>query len=108
MYIENNHIKKTVKMAEVKKEKTVNFMKEKRTVPEEVKTRVKEFNKIKRTILKILESGQKTIPQISKETNLLTEVVTENLMTLIKYGKINPVGMDDMDEYYFYELKKKE
>ncbi|MEA3496580.1 MAG: hypothetical protein U9R42_11140 [Bacteroidota bacterium] len=94
-------------MADTKKEKTVNFMKEKRTVTEEVKTKVKEFNKLKRTILKVLESGNKTIPQISKETNLSTEIVTKSLMTLIKYGKINPVGMDDMDEYYFYELKKK-
>ena len=93
-------------MAEIKKERTVKYMKEKYTVPEEVKAKTKEFAKIKRTILKVLESGNKTIPQISKETNLSIDIVTQNLMTLIKYGNINPGEMDDMDEYYFYELKK--
>ncbi len=90
-----------------KKELTVKYMKEKYTVPEKVKAKTKEFVRIKKIILKVLESGNKTIPQISKETKISSDIITYNLMSLIKYGNIKPCEMDDMDEYYFYELKNK-
>ena len=42
--------------------KTIDVMKEKRTVTDQVKNRIKAFNKLKKKILKSLESGEKTIP----------------------------------------------
>jgi predicted transcriptional regulator len=67
---------------------------------------MKELPEIWTNILKTLETEQKNIPQIANELNLPLPVVTYNLMTLVKYGYIKPTGMDDMDEYYFYEIKK--
>jgi 16S rRNA U1498 N3-methylase RsmE len=90
-----------------KKEKgTISYIKEKRTVPEEVKEKSKKFAKLKRTIRSALESGPKTIPQIAEITNLPLDVVTYNVMTLQKFGQLEISDVDE-DEYYFYELPKK-
>jgi predicted transcriptional regulator len=91
-------------MAE-KKNKTITSMKEKRTVPDEVKANVKEFANVKKTILKALESGPKAIPQIAKETKLASAAVTYYLMSLRKYGEIEETEEIDEDEYYLYRLK---
>lgn len=87
--------------------KTIDIIKQKRTVSEEVKEKRKEFVRIKKLILKALETEEKTIPQISKETELPIEVVTYHLMSLRKFYEIEEGEIDDMDEYFFYKLKKK-
>jgi hypothetical protein len=87
--------------------KTIDHIKEKRTVSEAVKEKRKETNRIDKLILKALESGEKTIPQIARETELPEDVVTYNLMTLRKYGKLETGEIDDMDEYFSYKLKPK-
>ena len=87
--------------------KTIDHIKQKMTVPEAVKERRKENNRIDKLILKSLEAGEKTIPQIAKETQLPEDVVTYNLMTLRKYGKLETGEIDDMDEYFSYKLKQK-
>ncbi len=86
--------------------KTIDIIKEKRKVSQEVKDKIKSFNNIRKSILKSLESEQKTIPQIAAEINMPLEIVTYNLMTLIRYGYVVAGDIDDMDEYYFYNLKK--
>lgn len=86
--------------------KTIDTIKEKREVSEELKSRVKEFGKINRTILTALKEKDKTIPQIAEETKLEPHRVTYHLMTLLKYGKIVAGDVDDMDEYYYYKLNK--
>jgi predicted transcriptional regulator len=86
--------------------KTVDVIKQKRVVSQDVKDKIKSFNSIKKDILKCLENEQKTIPQISKETNIPTETITYNLMTMLRYGYVVAGEVDDMDEYYFYNLKK--
>ena len=88
--------------------KTIDHIKEKRTVSEEVKEKRKEDNRINKLILKALESGPKTIPQIAKETGLEDDIVTYNLMTLRKYGKLETGEIDDMDEFFSYKLKPKQ
>jgi len=88
------------------KKRTINYIKEKRKVPERLKKQMKEFMKIKRTILKTLESEPKTIPQIAEKTNLPQHIITYHLMTLRKYGEIETDKMDDMDEYYYYKKKE--
>ena len=86
--------------------KTIDKIKEKRVVSEELKSRVKEFGKINRAILTALKEKDKTIPQIAEETKLEPHRVTYHLMTLLRYGKIVAGDADDLDEYYFYKLKK--
>ena len=85
--------------------KTIDIIKKKREVPDSVKENMKAFNKIKRLILKSLETEEKTIPQIAQEINLPPDVVTYHLMTLLKYGNVEAGEVDDLDEFYFYKLK---
>ena len=87
--------------------KTIDVMKEKRKVSEQVRNNIKAFNKQKREILKSLGTEQKTIPEIAKEIESDIDAITYNLMTLIKYGFIEAGEIDDDDEYYYYKLKNK-
>ena len=87
--------------------KTIDYIKEKRTVPEELTKKRKEYTRIRKLILKSLETEPKTIPQIARESELPLDVVTYNLMTLRKYGEIETGEIDDMDEYYYYQAVKK-
>ena len=87
--------------------KTIDVMKEKRKVSENLKNNIKAFNKLKKEILKSLEPGQKTIPELSREIESDIDVITYNLMTLMKYGFIEAGELDDDDEYYYYKLKNK-
>lgn len=86
--------------------KTIDIIKEKRSVSGEVKEKIKSFTKIKRLILKALEEEPKSVPQIAKEIELPSDIVTYHLMTLQKYGNVEVDDIDDMDEYYLYKLKK--
>lgn len=76
-----------------------------RGVSEKARERSKTFREIRKLIHKSIESEAKTIPQIAAEINLPPETVTFNLMTCRKYGQIDVIGIDDMDEYYLYKLK---
>ncbi|KPK85408.1 MAG: hypothetical protein AMS27_07335 [Bacteroides sp. SM23_62_1] len=87
--------------------KTIDYIKNKITVSEELKEKRKEFARIKKLILKSLESEPKTIPRIAEENDLPLEVVTFNLMTLRKYGEVETGEIDDMDEYFYYQAVKK-
>ncbi len=86
--------------------KTIEIIKKKRTVSDELKAKQKEYRQLKKPIITALKEGPKTIPQIVEETKLSLETVTYHLMTLRKFGKIEAGEIDDMDEYYFYKLKK--
>ena len=89
-----------------KKERTIDYIKTIRTVSEETKAKRKEYARIRKIILKELEDGDKSIPQIAEATGLPLDIVTYNLMTLRKYGEIDTGEIDDMDEYFSYKLKK--
>jgi len=86
--------------------KTIDIIKKKREVPQEVKDNIKAFTKIKKMILKTLETEPKSVPQIAKEIDLAQDIVTYHLMTLQKFGSVEVDDIDDMDEYYLYKLKK--
>ncbi len=86
--------------------KTIDIIKEKRKASSHVKQLIKDSNAMKKQIVKVLESGEKTIPEIVSETGLTSDVVTYHLMTLQKFGKVEAGEVDDMDEYYYYKLKK--
>jgi predicted transcriptional regulator len=88
------------------KTKTINIIKETRKVPKHVSDSRKQYVQIRKTILEALKDEGKTIPQIAKETNTQLDVTTYYLMSLIKFGEIAVEGIDDMDEYIIYKLKK--
>jgi len=92
---------------EKKKQLTVTLMKEKRTVPDEVKEKSKKFVRIRKAIKASLKEGPKNIPQLVEEMKLPTDVVTYYVMSLRKFGDIAVGELDDDDEYYSYELPKK-
>jgi predicted Rossmann fold nucleotide-binding protein DprA/Smf involved in DNA uptake len=87
--------------------KTIDIIKQKKTVPDSLKERRKENTKKEKTILQSLESGPKTIPEIAKETKMASDVVVYSLMTLRKYGRVETDELDDSDEYYSYKLPDK-
>jgi hypothetical protein len=92
---------------EKKKQLTVTLMKEKRTVPDEVKEKSKKFVRMRKAIKASLKEGPKSIPQMVEEMNLPTDVVTYYVMSLNKFGDIAVGELDEDDEYYSYELPKK-
>jgi len=86
--------------------KTIDIIKKTRTVSEKLKQEQKEYRSFDKPILKALKDGPKTIPQIAKEIDMAMDVVVYHLMGLRKIGKVEVGEIDDMDEYYFYKLKK--
>ena len=91
---------------EIEKGKTFKYLREKREVPEAAKENLKNFNRIKKSILDSLKEGDLTIAQITQKLSIPKHEVVYYLMTLIKYGFVQTGTVDDMDEYYSYKLKK--
>ncbi len=87
--------------------KTIDIIKQTRTVSEELKQEQKKYRDINKPILNALKEGAKTIPQIAKEIEMPMDIVAYFLFGLRKFGKVEVGDIDDMDEYYFYKLKKK-
>jgi len=87
--------------------KTIDIIKEKRSVPDSLKEKRKAYNDVRKKIKKALAEGPKTIPQIANETGIPSHIITYTLMTCRKYGEIETGEPDDMDEYYYYQLKQK-
>jgi DNA-binding transcriptional ArsR family regulator len=86
--------------------RTVDTIKKERRVPDHVKEELKKFNRMKREIRKALEEGPLTIPELAEKLELEKAEVTFHVMTLRKYGLIVAGEIDDMDEFYYYQLKK--
>ncbi len=91
---------------EIEKGKTAKYLKEKRPVPKEVSEKLKQFTKIKKSILNLLKEGDKTVPQLSEKLNMPKDEVMFQLMSLLKYGFVETGELDDMDEYFYYKIKK--
>lgn len=87
--------------------KTIDIIKQKRPVPEEAKKRRKAYTDMRKALRSALEEEPKTIPELAKATGFSIEEVTYYLMTLRKYGDVVTGQIDDDDEYFYYELKKK-
>lgn len=91
---------------EIEKGKTYKYLREKREVSQNAKDKMKQFSKIKKTILDALQESDLTIDQLTKKIDLPKDKVVFYLMSLIKYGLVEKGEMDDMDEYFTYKLKK--
>jgi predicted ArsR family transcriptional regulator len=91
---------------DAEKGKTVKYLKEKRSVPAEVKEQLKYFTRTKKLILNSLKERDKTIPELANELKIPTHEVTYQLMSLLKYGMVETGEIDDMDEYFQYKIKE--
>ena len=92
----------------MKTEKKKTFIQGKETfgVSEEALAKSKNFREVKKKLVQILKEGPKTIPEITEDMEMPTSEVLYYLMTLRKYGEIIAGELDDMDEYYYYQLKE--
>ena len=86
--------------------RTIDIAKKERQVPAAVKEELKQFNRMKRSIRQALSEGPLTIPELADKLNITKAEATYYLMSLRKYGIVTAGEQDDMDEYYFYQLKK--
>jgi predicted transcriptional regulator len=86
--------------------RTVDQAKKERQVPAPVKENLKQFNRMKRAIRQALEEGPLTIPELAEKLNIEKDEATYYLMSMRKYGLVTAGEQDDMDEYFYYQLKK--
>lgn len=61
---------------------------------------------MKRAIRQALEDGPLTIPELAEKLDISMADTTYYLMSLRKYGLVTTGEQDDMDEYFYYHLKK--
>jgi len=86
--------------------RTIDIAKKERQVPAAVKEELKQFNRMKRSIRQALADGPLTIPELADKLNITKAEATYYLMSPRKYGIVTAGEQDDMDEDYFYQLKK--
>jgi len=86
--------------------RTLDLVKKERQASAEVKENLKQFNRMKRAIRQALEDGPMTIPELSDKLEMDRAEITYHLMSLRKYGLVTAGEQDDMDEYFYYQLKK--
>jgi predicted ArsR family transcriptional regulator len=91
---------------ETEKGKTYKYLREQREISQSAKDKMKQFSKIKKTILDELRESDLTIDQLAKKMDIPKDKVVFYLMSLIKYGLVEKGEMDDMDEFFTYKLKK--
>ena len=66
---------------------------------------MKEYPKEWKTILESFNGTPLSIPQISNMSGLAKELVTYHLMTMNRYGIVEPAGLNDEESYYLYKPK---
>ena len=93
-------------MENIEKGKTAKYLRDKQGVSEQAKNNLKEFNRIKKTLLATLAEKEMTLKELSEATQLPLADVMFNVTSLIKYGEVAVGEIDDMDEYYTYKIKQ--
>jgi ferredoxin len=68
---------------------------------------MKEFPQIWQSIMQSVAVEPKTIPAIASDLSLDTALATWHVMTMNKYFILEPAGIDENDEYFYYSLKNK-
>lgn len=90
-------------------EKIISTFKVKREthqVSQTVKNNLKAYNSIKKKIIEAIGNEELTIPQLAEKTGISKDEALYYTMSLLKFGFIETVRLDDMDEYYIYKIKK--
>lgn len=85
---------------------TLDLVKKERQATAEAKENLKHFNRMKRAIMKALLEGPLTIPELADKLEIDRAEMTYHVMSLRKYGCVSAGEQDDMDEYFYYHLKK--
>jgi len=93
-------------MEEIEKGKTYKYLREKRGVSEAAKENLKNYTRIRNSILDALKEGDMTVAQLSQKLAMPGHEVVYYLMTMVKYGLVQTGEVDDMDEYFTYKLKQ--
>ena len=91
---------------EIEKGKTYKYLREKREVTLATKENLKRSNQIRKKILDELKESDLTVEQLSQKLDMRKDEVVYWLMSLVKFGYVQTGGIDDMDEYFSYKLKK--
>jgi predicted transcriptional regulator len=87
------------------KRRTIDHMKKEREVPAAARQRMKRYNAARKSIKDALGGEGLTIPEIASKTGMEPGEVTFYLMTMMKFGEVEAVDDDDVDEYYSYRVK---
>lgn len=91
---------------EEKKTETFKIKRETHTVSQKTKDQLKAFNAVRKKILEAMGEEELNILDIAARINMSKDDTTYYVMSLLKFNMIQACGMDDMDEYYFYKIKK--
>lgn len=91
---------------EENKGQTFRQKRETHIVPQHVKDKLKEYNSIKKRITEIMGEEEWNIPNLATKLELSTTETLYYVMSMLKFGQVVTTGVDDMDEYYFYKIKK--
>ena len=91
---------------EVEKGKTYKYLRDKKGISQEAKDKLKEFTKIKKTILGQLKEKELSIEELTQKLPIPKHEVVYYLQSLVKFGFVEKSAIDDMDEYFTYKLKK--
>lgn len=85
---------------------TFKIRRETHQVSQRVRDNLKSFNAIKKRIIEAFGNEELTIPQLAEKTGLNKEDTTYYTMSLLKFGLIQTVRLDDADEFYFYKIRE--
>jgi len=85
---------------------TFKIRRETHQVSQRVRDNLKSFNAIKKRIIEAFGNEELTIPQLAEKTGLNREDTTYYTMSLLKFGLIQTVRLDDADEFYFYKIRE--
>lgn len=85
---------------------TFRIKRETHTVSQKTKENLKNFNIVKKKILDALGDEELTVPQVADKIAMSRSETLYYMMSLLKFNIIQTVGLDDMDEFYIYKIKK--
>lgn len=91
---------------ETKRDSTFKVKRETYQVSQAAKDNHKSFVAVKKKLLEAFGDEELTIPQLSEKTGLNKDETVYYTMSLLKFGFLQTVRLDDMDEFYIYKVKK--
>lgn len=89
-----------------KKRETFKIKRETFPVAQRAKDGLKQFNAVKKKILEAMGEEGITVPQIADKIQMSRSETLYYVMSMLKFGWVQVLGIDDMDEYYLYQVKK--
>lgn len=88
------------------KRDTIKIKRETYKVTQEAKDKLKAYNSIKKKIIEAMGDDEISVPMIAEKLKMNKSEILYYVMSLLKFGMIEVIGIDDMDEYYLYKIKK--